>query len=119
MAYVNGNKPIVTTGLIYALDFSNHKSYISGSSTARSLAYDQATTSVSGSPVFNDGILDFTSTKFIKRDGSLSALDPNGTFTVMIVGKAVSSNGTLLRQDSLNATIKSYQFIIWIWIRCR
>jgi len=107
MAYVNGNKPIVTNGLIYALDFGNTRSYNSGSTTAKSLAFDQATTSVSGSPIFNNGILDFTSTKFIKRDGSLSALDPNGTFTVMIVGNAVSSNGTLLKQDSLNATLST------------
>jgi len=107
MAYVNGNKPIVTNGLIYALDFGNTRSYNSGSTTAKSLAFDQATTSVSGSPIFNNGILDFTSTKFIKRDGSLSALDPNGTFTVMIVGNAVSSSGTLLKQDSLNATLST------------
>jgi len=107
MAYVNGNKPIVTDGLIYALDFGNTRSYNSGSTTAKSLAFDQATTSVSGSPILNNGILDFTSTKFIKRDGSLSALDPNGTFTVMIVGNAVSSNGTLLKQDSLNATLST------------
>jgi hypothetical protein len=104
MAYINGNKPIVTDGLIYALDFGNHKSYTSGFTTANSLAYDQATTSVSGSPVLTDGILDFTSTKFVKRDGSLPALDPNGTFTVMIVGKS-TAEGTLLHQDTLNTTI--------------
>jgi hypothetical protein len=106
MAYINGNKPIVTDGLIYALDFGNHKSYTSGFTTANSLAYDQATTSVSGSPVLTDGILDFTSTKFVKRDGSLPALDPNGTFTVMIVGKS-TAEGTLLHQDTLNTTINS------------
>jgi hypothetical protein len=105
MAYINGNKPIVTDGLIYALDFGNSRCYTSGSTQATSLAYDRATTSISGSPAFNNDLLDFTSTKFIKRDGSLPALDPNGTFTVMFVGNSVSSTGTFLRQDTLNSTI--------------
>jgi hypothetical protein len=104
MAYINGNKPIVTDGLIYALDFGNSRCYTSGSTQATSLAYDRATTSISGSPAFNNDLLDFTSTKFIKRDGSLPALDPNGTFTVMFVGK-YHHPGTFLRQDTLNSTI--------------
>jgi hypothetical protein len=105
MAYINGNKPIVTDGLIYALDFGNSRCYTSISTQSTSLAYDRATTSISGSPAFNNDLLDFTSTKFIKRDGSLPALDPNGTFTVMFVGNSVSSTGTFLRQDTLNSTI--------------
>jgi hypothetical protein len=104
MAYINGNKPIVTDGLIYALDFGNSRCYTSGSTQATSLAYDRATTSISGSPAFNNDLLDFTSTKFIKRDGSLPALDPNGTFTVMFVGNSTGT-GTFLRQDTLNSTI--------------
>jgi hypothetical protein len=104
MAYINGNKPIVTDGLIYALDFGNSRCYTSGSTQATSLAYDRATTSISGSPAFNNDLLDFTSTKFIKRDGSLPALDPNGTFTVMFVGNSTGA-GTFLRQDTLNSTI--------------
>ena len=40
MAYINGNKPIVTDGLVYALDFGNQKSYISGSYRARSLIFN-------------------------------------------------------------------------------
>jgi hypothetical protein len=105
MAYINGNKPIVTDGLIYALDFGNSRCYTSGSTQATSLAYDRATTSISGSPAFNNDLLDFTSTKFIKRDGSLPALDPNGTFTVMFVGNSISSTGTFFHQDTLNSTI--------------
>jgi hypothetical protein len=104
MAYINGNKPIVTDGLIYALDFGNSRCYTSGSTQATSLAYDRATTLISGSPTFNNDLLDFTSTKFIKRDGSLPALDPNGTFTVMFVGNSTGI-GTFLRQDTLNSTI--------------
>jgi len=42
MATQYSNKPIVTDGLVYALDFGNPKSYVSGSSTARSLIYRPA-----------------------------------------------------------------------------
>jgi hypothetical protein len=38
MAYINGNKPIVTDGLIYALDFGNSRCYTPTSSVATSLA---------------------------------------------------------------------------------
>jgi hypothetical protein len=39
MATQYSNKPIVTDGLVYALDFGNQKSYVSGSATAQSLIY--------------------------------------------------------------------------------
>jgi hypothetical protein len=39
MATQYSNKPIVTDGLVYALDFGNPKSYVSGSVTANSLVY--------------------------------------------------------------------------------
>ena len=39
MATQYSNKPIVTDGLVYALDFGNPKSYVSGSTTANSLIY--------------------------------------------------------------------------------
>ncbi len=40
MATQYSNKPIVLDGLVYALDFGNQKSYVSGSSSARSLFYN-------------------------------------------------------------------------------
>jgi hypothetical protein len=40
MATQYSNKPIVTDGLVYALDFGNQKSYVSGSTTANSLLYN-------------------------------------------------------------------------------
>jgi hypothetical protein len=40
MATQYSNKPIVTNGLVYALDFGNPKSYVSGSATANSLLYN-------------------------------------------------------------------------------
>jgi hypothetical protein len=39
MATQYSNKPIVTDGLVYALDFGNPKSYVSGSTTAESLKF--------------------------------------------------------------------------------
>ena len=40
MATQYSNKPIITDGLVYALDFGNQKSYVSGSATANSLVYN-------------------------------------------------------------------------------
>jgi hypothetical protein len=102
MAYINGNKPIVVNGLVYALDFGNAKSYVSGSNRARSLVFDQATTIVTGSagiPILTAQGLDFTSNQWIQRSASLSALDPNGTFTICAVVKA-NTSGTLFTQNS-------------------
>jgi len=102
MAYINGNKPIVTDGLVYALDFGNTKSYTSGSNRARSLVFDTATTIVTGSsaiPALTAQGLDFTSNQWIQRSASLSALDPNGTFTICAVVKA-NTSGTLFTQNS-------------------
>ena len=49
MAFQNGNKPIVTNGLVYALDFGNPRSYITGSSKPISLIYDPIPTSINSS----------------------------------------------------------------------
>jgi hypothetical protein len=102
MAYINGNKPIVTNGLVYALDFGNTKSYVSGSNRAVSLAYDPAVTIVTGStaiPTLSATGLTFSGSQFIQRSASLSALDPNGTFTICAVVKA-NTSGTLFTQNS-------------------
>ena len=102
MAYINGNKPIVTNGLVYALDFGNAKSYSTGSNRARSLVFDPATTIVTGStsiPTLSAAGLTFSGSQFIQRSASLSALDPNGTFTICAVVKA-NTSGTLFTQNS-------------------
>ena len=101
MAYINGNKPIVTNGLVYALDFGNQKSYNSGSNRAFSLAYDQAATIVTGStaiPALVSGILNFTGSQFVQRSGSLEALDPTGSFTISLTALAVTT-GSLFSQN--------------------
>jgi hypothetical protein len=108
MAYVNGNKPIITNGLVYALDFGNLKSYTSGANTARSLVYDTAVTAVTGSsglPTLVNGVLNITSSQFIRRTGSLDSIDPNGAFTISLVAKP-NTVGSLLTQ---NLTGKVFQ----------
>jgi hypothetical protein len=102
MAYINGNKPIVTNGLVYALDFGNTKSYVSGSNRAVSLVFDPAVTIVTGStaiPTLSATGLIFSGSQFIQRSASLPALDPNGTFTICAVVKA-NTSGTLFTQNS-------------------
>jgi hypothetical protein len=108
MAYVNGNKPIITNGLVYALDFGNLKSYTTGANTARSLVYDTAVTTVTGSsglPTLVNGVLNITSSQFIRRTGSLDSIDPNGAFTISLVAKP-NTVGSLLTQ---NLTGKVFQ----------
>jgi hypothetical protein len=46
MATQYSNKPIVTDGLVYALDFGNQKSYVNGSSSAYNLKFNPITSSV-------------------------------------------------------------------------
>jgi len=102
MAYINGNKPIVTNGLVYALDFGNAKSYSTGSNRATSLVFDPATTIVTGStaiPTLSAAGLTFSGSQFIQRSASLLALDPNGTFTICAVVKA-NTAGILFTQNS-------------------
>jgi hypothetical protein len=95
MAYINGNKPIITNGLVYALDFGNTKSYNSGNNTARSMVFDPAgTTVVTGStaiPVLTNGVLNFTGSQFVRRTGSIDTFASGGAFTVQVVGRANSS----------------------------
>jgi hypothetical protein len=110
MAYVNGNKPIVTNGLVYALDFGNTKSYTSGSNTARSMVFDPAgTTAVTGStaiPTLTNGVLNFTGSQFVRRTGSLSVFDSQGSFTVQIVGKA-NTPGNLFSINTTSGNLAS------------
>ena len=102
MAFLNGNKPIVTNGLVYALDFGNQKSYVSGSTTANSLKYETNLTFVTGStsiPNFISPVLFFTGSQWVERTGSFNVFNPNGAFTLSIVVNARTA-GTLVSQTS-------------------
>jgi hypothetical protein len=120
MAYVNGNKPIITNGLVYALDFGNTKSYTSGANTARSMVFDPSgTTAVTSSavvqyptytlttPFFNNGVLDFQGAEFIRRTGSLSVLDPEKEFTIHIVSK-VANTGNLFSINTTSGNLSTF-----------
>jgi hypothetical protein len=101
MAYINGNKPIVTNGLVYALDFGNPKSYTTGSNRAFSLIYDPTTNIVTGStsiPALVNSVLNFTGSQFIQRSGSLPILDPTGSFTISLTVRAATT-GSLFAQN--------------------
>jgi hypothetical protein len=112
MAYINGNKPIVTNGLVYALDFGNTKSYVSGSNRAVSLAYNPPTTVVTGStaslpvnpgvPAYSLGILSFTGSQFIQRTSSFSFLTQNNSFTLSYVALS-RTEGTIVSQRTSDA----------------
>jgi hypothetical protein len=112
MAYINGNKPIVTNGLVYALDFGNTKSYNSGSNRAVSLAYNPPTTVVTGSrvalpqnpgvPAYSLGALSFTGSQFIQRTSSFSFLTQNNSFTLSYVALS-RTEGTIVSQRTSDA----------------
>ena len=65
MATQYSNKPIVTNGLVYALDFGNQKSYVSGSSSARSLLFNPLTASVSASSLDSQGFLNLGNNNYV------------------------------------------------------
>jgi hypothetical protein len=118
MAYINGNKPIVTNGLVYALDFGNTKSYVSGSNRAVSLAYDPAATAVTGSTLYStntptgvpysNGIISLSGSQWVARTGSFSFLDPNGTFTVAyVIRPRASVSGSILGQQTTTSNFNT------------
>ena len=82
MAYINGNKPIITNGLVYALDFGNSKSFTSGSNFANNMVYSSpsVTASVSTATVNTNKILNTitnwrttcTFSYTLERSGSLT-----------------------------------------------
>ena len=100
MATQYSNKPIVTNGLVYALDFGNQKSYVSGSSSARSLLFNPLTASVSGSPTFTaTGLLNLSSTSNVLTNKTFSELTINNSYTVSTLVQ-VKSGGTFWNQDA-------------------
>jgi len=102
MATQYSNKPIVTDGLVYALDFGNSKSYVSGSATAQSLKYDLTTSTLSlfggvPTPDLQNGLLKILAPtsntgNYIVVPKQFSEIDPLGEFTIQTV---VSPESTL------------------------
>jgi hypothetical protein len=108
MATQYSNKPIVTDGLVYALDFGNPKSYVSGSTTAESLKFGSVTGSIltfggASIPNLQNGLLKMvapTSTigSTINTSQQFSDLIPNGDFTIQLVVNNISSSGIFMTQ---------------------
>jgi hypothetical protein len=95
MATQYSNKPIVTNGLVYALDFGNQKSYVSGSSSARNLKFDSITGSIltfggASIPNLQNGLLKMvaptsTTGSTVNTLQQFSDLIPSGDFTIQLV----------------------------------
>jgi len=104
MAFQNGNKPIVTNGLVYALDFGNQRTYISGSNTAYPLNFRVATTSSVFQPFTYDGTyLQYepptafnTYYRYVATTGSLFNFNTTSEFTLIFTVKAASSGSFII-----------------------
>jgi len=111
MATQYSNKPIVTDGLVYALDFGNPKSYVSGSTTANSLKYDLtggSVLTVGGAeiPDLVDGLLKMVATtsttgSYVTVGKLFSEIVPTGEFTIQLV---VSPNATMFMTQGTSNT---------------
>ena len=92
MAFLNGNKPIVTNGLVYALDFGNQKSYVSGSSSARSLLFNPVTASISAGFDTATNTLIFSGSQNATTNLSFTQVDVDKSFTISYVAN-IKGNG--------------------------
>jgi hypothetical protein len=92
MATQYSNKPIVTDGLVYALDFGNPKSYVSGSSVARSLTFTPTSGSFVGnleSASLEGGLLHFNTNPgfYGNNAGTKVVLSNKSNFSALAFGK--------------------------------
>ena len=87
MAFINGNQPITTNGLIYAADFGNTKTYITGTNF-NSLVFPNITASIySGAGVQSSSLYLTGSNGTVTLPGTtLSVLKSTGSFTIQWVG---------------------------------
>jgi hypothetical protein len=101
MATQYSNKPIVTDGLVYALDFGNQKSYVSGSAFANNLKYSPLTSSFlrAGNPggvnvVNNMGefTINGTTGSYVTLNMPSNPISYGGVFTLCYIGKPKSGD---------------------------
>jgi hypothetical protein len=95
MATQYSNKPIVTNGLVYALDFGNQKSYVSGSNSARSLLFNPLTASVitystASIPNLTNEGLQFVNNATVNTGNPFAIVSDTGAFTMMYTTKVLS-----------------------------
>jgi hypothetical protein len=106
MATQYSNKPIVLDGLVYALDFGNQKSYVSGSSVARSLnfvPYVSPLVTFSGAPIptLTPNGIQFTNNFTVDTGNPFSVVSDSRAFTMMYTVR-VSGNGLFATKDNGN-----------------
>jgi hypothetical protein len=106
MATQYSNKPIVLDGLVYALDFGNQKSYVSGSSSARSLnfvPYVSTLVTFSGAPIptLTPNGIQFTNNFTVDTGNPFSVVSDSRAFTMMYTVR-VAGNGLFTTKDNGN-----------------
>lgn len=104
MATQYSNKPIVTNGLVYALDFGNQKSYVSGSTSAFNLVYSTTTSSLNSYNSGQKGVVIGNLYQFTMLDGhpyisssyfltqALTFLDTASEYTVTAIVEPKAGN---------------------------
>jgi hypothetical protein len=119
MAYVNGNKPIITNGLVYALDFGNTRSYNSGSTKPVSLAYYPTTTITASNIGFETNQIRITSSTYIENNLFFPFIDVDNSFTLnfwinpKVTGSFILNNAT---SSSLGGTINTNTFDLGFYV---
>jgi hypothetical protein len=94
MATQYSNKPIVLDGLVYALDFGNQKSYVSGSSVARSLVFNPTPATFSTVPAGDySGLAAAYSVRKVVSSYTGSAMQIRSASATLDIG--FDSNGNL------------------------
>jgi hypothetical protein len=99
MSVIGGPNNPISNGLVYALDFKNNRSYVSGSNSARSLTFDVATADVTGSNIYQipnleNGLLQFnlgssgvTGSFVAIKKAFGSTFTTAGAYTIQLVGQ--------------------------------
>jgi hypothetical protein len=110
MATQYSNKPIVTDGLVYALDFGNPKSYVSGSTTANSLIYIPTTASVSSSGLDSQGFLDLENSNFVSTNQLYNLGYTSGYTMIYTVDPKGNEAGTETNRITQGGSINTQRF---------
>ena len=101
MAVIGGSSPVITSGLVYGLDFKNSRSYTTENTTAKSLVYNPIDTILTGVYGYDeDGLIVLRNNQYyLSRSSSLSVFDPDESFTVCAVLR-IDQSGPLLLQNT-------------------
>jgi len=114
MSVIGGqNQSIVSNGLVYAVDFANTRSYVSGSTIIKSLVLDNAITYASNIKPSTGSIeFDYPWTGFIQRTGSLFNFGEDSSFTIFmginVTAESVENSGSLFIQNTDDYQLAAY-----------